>query len=49
MRNYLEDLGRDLESPVEARRFGSGWFTGFFALLLALAGLCFVMALRWPE
>ncbi len=48
VRNYLKDLERDLQSPIEVRRFGSGWFTGFFALILAIAGLCFVMALRWP-
>lgn len=44
---YLAALKRDLEAPLEARRFGSGWFAGFFAILLALAGLCLVAALRW--
>lgn len=44
----LNTLVRDLEAPVRARRFGSGWFAGFFALLLALAASCFVVALRWP-
>ncbi len=46
---YLEKLMRDLESPVEVRRFGSGWLSGFFALLLSLSGLLLVVALRFPE
>ena len=45
----LEALRRDLEAPLEARRFGSGWFAGLFALLLAVAGCAFVVALRWPD
>jgi sterol desaturase/sphingolipid hydroxylase (fatty acid hydroxylase superfamily) len=45
----IEALVRDLESPIETRRFGSGWFSGFFALLLGLAGLGMVAALRWPD
>lgn len=48
MRNWLQQIGRDLEAPLAVRRFGSGWFAGFFALVLALAGLCLVSALRWP-
>jgi sterol desaturase/sphingolipid hydroxylase (fatty acid hydroxylase superfamily) len=46
---WLEDLGRDLEAPVAVRRFGSGWFAGFFALVLALVGLCLVISMRWPD
>lgn len=45
---FWRSLKRDLEAPIEARGFGTGWFSGFFAILLALAGLCFVAALRWP-
>jgi sterol desaturase/sphingolipid hydroxylase (fatty acid hydroxylase superfamily) len=45
---WLEDLKRDLEAPIEARRFGTGWFAGFFALVLALLGFCLVVSLRWP-
>jgi sterol desaturase/sphingolipid hydroxylase (fatty acid hydroxylase superfamily) len=45
----IDALVRDLESPIETRRFGSGWFSGFFALLLGLAGLGMVAALRWPD
>lgn len=46
---FLERLKRDLEAPLEARGFGTGWFAGFFAIVLASAGLCFVAALRWPH
>ncbi|MES2288351.1 MAG: sterol desaturase family protein [Pseudomonadota bacterium] len=45
---YFARLMRDLESPIEVRRFGSGWFAGFFALLFAVAGFGMVVALRWP-
>jgi sterol desaturase/sphingolipid hydroxylase (fatty acid hydroxylase superfamily) len=44
----LSALRDDLQAPIEARRFGSGWFAGFFALVLAIAGFGFVVALRWP-
>ncbi len=46
--DYLTRLMRDLEAPMAVRRFGSGWFAGFFALLFAVAGLGMVIALRWP-
>jgi sterol desaturase/sphingolipid hydroxylase (fatty acid hydroxylase superfamily) len=46
---WIESLERDLQSPLAVRRFGSGWFSGFFGLLLAIVGLCLVAALRWPE
>src|SRR5436190_1859307 len=49
IQGYLDRLARDLEAPIEARGFGTGWFSGFFALVLAIAGLSFVVALRWPE
>jgi sterol desaturase/sphingolipid hydroxylase (fatty acid hydroxylase superfamily) len=48
MPGYFRELLRDLESPVEVRRFGSGWFAGFFALLFAFSGFCMVIALRVP-
>lgn len=44
----LTALRNDLQAPIEARRFGTGWFAGFFALVLAVAGFGFVVALRWP-
>lgn len=46
--SFLKRLMHDLEAPIEARGFGTGWFSGFFGLLLAVVGLCFVAALRWP-
>jgi sterol desaturase/sphingolipid hydroxylase (fatty acid hydroxylase superfamily) len=49
MRNWFERLERDLQSPVEVRRFGSGWLSGFLGLVLAIAGLCLVVSLRWPD
>lgn len=49
MRGWIERLERDLSAPIAVRGFGSGWFAGFFGLLLALAGLCLVVSLRWPE
>ena len=30
---FLSRLQRDLESPIEVRGFGSGWFSGFFAII----------------
>jgi len=36
----------ELEVPRALRRFGSGWYAGLFALLLGVAGLGLVLALR---
>lgn len=47
--NFLEQLQKDLESHREVRRFGSGWFSGFFALLFAVVGFGLVVALRFPD
>ena len=41
-------LGRDLESPADARRFGSGWISGVMALGLAVVGLGTVLCLSYP-
>ncbi len=49
MAGYLKNLMRDLEAHTEVRRFGSGWLSGFFALLLAITALLMVVALRYPE
>ena len=38
----------DLEAPREMRRIGSGWLSGVAALVAAVAGLCFVLCLRYP-
>jgi sterol desaturase/sphingolipid hydroxylase (fatty acid hydroxylase superfamily) len=46
--SFLQKLIRDLEAPVAVRKAGSGWYSGFFGLLLGLAGLGMVIALRWP-
>jgi sterol desaturase/sphingolipid hydroxylase (fatty acid hydroxylase superfamily) len=48
MANPLDHLRDDLEAPVAIRSFGSGWYSGFFALVLAIAGFGLVVALRWP-
>jgi sterol desaturase/sphingolipid hydroxylase (fatty acid hydroxylase superfamily) len=48
MASFLKSLARDLEAPIETRRFGTGWFAGFFGLLLAIAGFGMVLALRYP-
>ena len=46
---FLHRLQQDLEAPAQARRIGSGWLSGLFALLLAIAGLGLVLALRYPS
>ena len=48
-RDYFQNLRRDLESHTEVRRFGSGWLSGFFGLLFAIAGFFMVVALRFPD
>ncbi|WP_066807485.1 sterol desaturase family protein [Sphingomonas asaccharolytica] len=48
MANPLDHLRDELEAPVAIRKFGSGWYSGFFALVLAIAGFGLVVALRWP-
>jgi sterol desaturase/sphingolipid hydroxylase (fatty acid hydroxylase superfamily) len=48
MANPLDHLRDDLEAPLAIRKFGSGWYSGFFALVLAIAGFGLVVALRWP-
>src|SRR6185369_12408298 len=46
--DYFRKLDHDLSAPVEVRGFGSGWFSGFFALLFAISGFGMVVALRYP-
>jgi sterol desaturase/sphingolipid hydroxylase (fatty acid hydroxylase superfamily) len=46
---FFERLERDLGAPIEVRGFGSGWFSGFFALLFAISGFGMVVALRYPD
>lgn len=42
------EVRADLESPPEMRRVGTGWLSGVAALICALAGLLFVLCLRYP-
>jgi sterol desaturase/sphingolipid hydroxylase (fatty acid hydroxylase superfamily) len=46
---FFRNLERDLQAPIEVRGFGSGWFSGFFALLFAVSGFGMVVALRYPQ
>jgi sterol desaturase/sphingolipid hydroxylase (fatty acid hydroxylase superfamily) len=48
-KGFLDRLEHDLQSPIEARGFGSGWFAGFFGLIMAITGFGMVVALRYPE
>lgn len=48
-RTFWNNLKRDLEAPIAARGFGTGWFAGFFAIVLAFVGMGMVAALRWPD
>lgn len=48
-KSILKTLAKDLEAPIEARGVGTGWFSGFFSIVLACAGLSFVAGLRFPD
>src|SRR2546423_1353534 len=39
----------ELESPPERRHLGTGWVSGVTALVASVAGLCFVLCLRYPS
>jgi sterol desaturase/sphingolipid hydroxylase (fatty acid hydroxylase superfamily) len=43
------DLIDELQAPVSVRRFGSGWYSGFFGLLFAISGFAMVLVLRYPD
>ena len=45
----LTKLGRELESPRDERRLGSGWISGTLAVVLSIAGLGGVLCLRYPQ
>ena len=42
-------LIEELQAPVALRQFGSGWYAGFFGLLLAISGFALVLVLRYPD
>jgi sterol desaturase/sphingolipid hydroxylase (fatty acid hydroxylase superfamily) len=42
-------LRQDLEAQALERRFGTGWISGFLALVLAVIGLGAVLCLRYPD
>ena len=42
-------LVEELQAPTTARGFGSGWYAGFFALLLGGVSFALVLVLRYPE
>lgn len=48
MADAVDDLVDDLQAPVALRRFGSGWYSGFFGLLFAISGFAMVLVLRYP-
>ena len=48
MDNPADSLIEELQAPVTVRRFGSGWYAGFFGLVLAIAGFAMVLVMRYP-
>jgi sterol desaturase/sphingolipid hydroxylase (fatty acid hydroxylase superfamily) len=42
-------LVEELQAPTHVRRFGSGWYAGFFALLLGGVSFALVLVLRYPD
>ncbi len=48
MASPTDALIEDLQAPLRLRRFGSGWYAGFFGLLLAIASFGMVLVLRYP-
>jgi len=49
MAGPTELLVDDLEAPTRVRGFGSGWYAGFFALLLGGVAFALVLVLRYPD
>ena len=48
MTGPTDSLFDELQAPTALRRFGSGWYSGFFGLLLAVSGFALVLVLRYP-
>jgi len=42
-------LVEELQAPTQVRHFGSGWYSGFFALLLGCVSFALVLVLRYPD
>jgi sterol desaturase/sphingolipid hydroxylase (fatty acid hydroxylase superfamily) len=49
IQDVRQKVRADLESPPELRRVGTGWLSGAGGLAAALAGLFFVLCLRYPS
>jgi sterol desaturase/sphingolipid hydroxylase (fatty acid hydroxylase superfamily) len=49
MASPTDALIEELQAPLRLRRFGSGWYAGFFGLVLAIAGFGMVLVLRYPD
>src|SRR5688572_4559793 len=49
MASPTDALVEELQAPLRLRRFGSGWYAGFFGLVLAIAGFGMVLVLRYPD
>lgn len=49
MGSPTDSLIAELQAPVALRRFGSGWYAGFFGLVMAIAGFALVLVLRYPD
>jgi sterol desaturase/sphingolipid hydroxylase (fatty acid hydroxylase superfamily) len=42
-------IRNDLEASAETRQFGSGWISGFLALVTSIAGLLLLLSQRFPQ
>ncbi|MBK8187535.1 MAG: sterol desaturase family protein [Cellvibrio sp.] len=42
-------IRNDLEASAETRQFGSGWISGFLALVASIAGLLLLLSQRYPQ
>jgi sterol desaturase/sphingolipid hydroxylase (fatty acid hydroxylase superfamily) len=42
-------IRNDLEASAETRQFGSGWISGFLALVASIAGLLLLISQRFPQ
>ncbi|MEO8531744.1 MAG: sterol desaturase family protein [Deltaproteobacteria bacterium] len=49
LKTIRDKLRSELETPRDQRPFGSGWIAGTLGLAAAIAGLTFVIALKFPD